>query len=494
MKRSRLLPLAGTVAAVTALGVTLALVQPGGTHSPRPLRLAAGTTARDALAPTASGAAPVGAGYTLTGTLPAGRPGDAPAYTLPKGPADASRVAALAAALKAGTPVRDGAGWRAGGLFVSGDAGQSWWFAPCAADTPVSPGERVACAVEGGVSGTPAGTTAASSPGSAGPGAVSTPGSLPRTGSGGSTTSSPVPPPAASPGPAPAPMSRDAVRAAAAPVFAALGLDLADAGVETWAYGGSVTSRTTVGGLEVSGMQTTVQVDRKGAVQGGGGFLATPDRGDRYPLVTAKEAYAELPPRATPMLCPVSPDGKGCGTPQPVQITGAHLGLVLSPLLDGGLALVPAWLFEAKGLTEPLAVVAVQKRFLPEPTAPPTAKPEPGASTEPGGAVPPAVPGSSGSGTTRVTVPVERAYAGSGNALIAVYGDSSSCPHQDVTGVAKESGGTVWVLLEADAPVPNTLQACTDDHRATEVTVPLQAPLGDRAVVDITTNKPVPRS
>jgi hypothetical protein len=99
MKRSSLLPVAGTVAAVTALGVTIALVQPGGGRSPRPLHLAATAVARDAAAPFAAGATAGSSGYTLTGTLPAGRPDDAPAYTLPKGPAGASRDAALAPAL-----------------------------------------------------------------------------------------------------------------------------------------------------------------------------------------------------------------------------------------------------------------------------------------------------------------------------------------------------------------------------------------------------------
>jgi hypothetical protein len=63
-----------------------------------------------------------------------------------------------------------------------------------------------------------------------------------------------------------------------------------------------------------------------------------------------------------------------------------------------------------------------------------------------------------------------------------------------VTGIAKESADTVWVLLEADQPAANADRACTDDYRAREVTVTLQAPLGDRTVKDITTNKDVPRS
>jgi hypothetical protein len=286
-------------------------------------------------------------------------------------------------------------------------------------------------------------------------------------------------------------MAKDDVRSAAAPVFAALGLDVGDARIETWAYGGSATLRTTVGGLEVAGMQTSVQVDRDGAVQGGGGYLATPDKGDSYPLVTAQDAYDELPPMMTAMLCPVGPDGKGCGTPQPVEITGAHLGLMLRALTDGGQALVPAWLFEAKGWTEPIAVVAVQKQYLLEPTPEPTSKPEPGASTEPGGAVPP-VPPATDPGTARQPVRVDKAYAGEGDALVAVYGQSGSCPLENVTSQVKEGADTVWLALEADAPAPN--RACTDDYGTVELVVKLQAPLGDRTVVDLSTNKPVPSS
>jgi hypothetical protein len=415
MRTKNVLPIAGTVAAVTAVAVTIALVQPG-EHQPRPLRLAAGGATSGAAkdAATLSAAAPSGSGYTLTGSLPAGRPHDLPAYTLAKGPADADVVAALARALHAGTPARTGAGWRAGGLFVSGDAGQSWWFAPCAADTPVTSGEQVACAIAIDAVPAPApvdkpGEAPASSAPNAGSAGttVDTPmmspnavrgGSSGSSGSGRATGTTVAPPPTPIASPAPEPMSKDAVRAAAKPVFDALGLGLAEARVEGSPYGGSVTLTRTVGGLEAYGLQTSVQVDRDGKVQNANGWLGTPARGDTYPLVTAQDAYDRLPPMMTAMLCPVGPDGKGCGVPQPTEITGAHLGLMLSALVDGGQALVPAWLFEVKGWTEPLPVVAVQPKYLPEPSAAPTTRPEPGASTEPGGAVPPAPPASSDPG------------------------------------------------------------------------------------------------
>ena len=520
MRTKNVLPIAGTVAAVTAVAVTVALLQPGD-HAPRPLRLAAGGAAsgeaKDAAQLSSSSAA--GTGYTLTGTLPAGQSDDAPAYTLPKGPADADVVAALAQALHAGTPVRDGDGWRAGGLFVSGDAGQSWWFAPCAADQPVSPDVRVGCAVA--VPGTVEGSAGGSAPNTGSATAPDTPVASPGTGSGTTTTSdgtttysetkpfqapqatpapspgtassgadAPPPAPQASPGAEPDPMSKDAVRTAVKPVFDALSLKLTDARVEGWPYGGSATLTPTVGGLEAYGLQTSVQVDRDGKVQSANGWLGHPDKGDSYPLVTAQAAYDDLPPMMTTMLCPVGPDGKGCGTPQPAEVTGAHLGLMLSALADGGQALVPAWLFEIKGWTDPLPVVAVQAKYLPSPEPAPrddpaTVKPEPG-----GGAVPPAPPASTDPGSARQGFSFDKAAHGdSPNEVVVTYGDSSSCPHENVVGMAKETPDAVHVVLEADAIDPDT--ACTEDYRAMERTITLLAPLGDRKVIDAHTGKEV---
>ena len=513
MRSRTVLPVVGTVAAVTALAVTVALVRPDGSHTPRPLRLAAGGVASGAADSTA--AAPkmaASSGYTLTGTLPADRPGDAPAYTLAKGPADSDVVAALARALKAGTPVHGKDGWRAGGLFVSDNPGQSWWWSPCAADTPVSSGEQVACASGVGV-GTVApvppppdsvssGGGSAPSAGSASGGSSSSAGSA--SGSNGTTTAD-APPPAspqpASPEPAPPAMSKDEIRTAAAPVLDALGLDVADARVDAWPGGGNVTVGRTVGGLDAYGLETNVSVDQDGKVSGGGGYLGTPDKGDSYPLVTAQEAYDELPPmERTMMMCPVGPDGQGCVQPQPTEVTGAHLGLMVEGMADGDLGLLPAWLFEVKGWTVPLPVVAVQKQYLPDPE--PVASDDPGVvppdggttstKPEPPGEVPPAPPVAD-PGASRTAFSFDKAARGTEpNQLVVTYGDSSSCPHENVTAEAKEDPTAVYVVLEADARDPKTI--CTDDYRIMTKTVTLRAPLGDRKVYDATTGKAVPLS
>jgi hypothetical protein len=522
MRTRTVLPVVGTVAAVTALAVTVALVGPDGHRSPRPLRLAAGGAASGAAQDSASLGAPKaagGSGYTLTGALPAGQPDDAPAYTLPKGPADSDVVAALARALKAGTPVRSGDGWRAGGLFVSGDAGRSWWFAPCAVDlpvssdpdSPVSSDSRVGCATaepappvpaegSGGGSAPSAGSadgSAGVAPDTASDTPVPSPGTKSSTRDGTSTGSTPDAPPATpvpaepSPAPEPDPVSKDVVRAAAEPVFAALGLDISKARVEGWPYGGSATLTPTVGGLEAVGLETSVQVDRDGKVQGANGWLGTPDKGDTYPLVTAQDAYDDLPPMVTTMMCPVGPDGQGCVEPEPTEITGAHLGLMVSGLADGGLALVPAWLFEVKGWTSPLPVVAVQAKYLPSPE--PVASSDPG-TVKPGdpGTVDP-VPPATDPGAARTMFSFDKVARGpEANQVVVTYGDSSSCPHVNVTAQAKEAEDAVYVVLEADAQDPDV--ACTDDYRAMERTITLQAPLGDRKVYDASTNRVVPLS
>jgi hypothetical protein len=76
--------------------------------------------------------------------------------------------------------------------------------------------------------------------------------------------------------------------------------------------------------------------------------------------------------------------------------------------------------------------------------------------------------------------------------LVVTYGDSSSCAHENVTAQAKEDTKTVYVILEADNRDPDV--ACTEDYRAVERTIRLQAPLGNRSVVDASTGKQVPLS
>lgn len=492
--RAKVLAPLGTFVVVAAVGVTAALVSSPGGHAPATLHLAAGRAANAAPSLATAG---TGGGYKLVGTLPSGRPADAAVWTLTSGSTDVDLVARLAKAFKAGTPVRTGSGWRAGGLFVSGDAGQSWWFSQCAPAT--SPD-----------------TTSSDTMSSSVVCAVATPGAVVNgTGSGGGSAGSggsaiaPLPPagPVAAPVEPPA-IAASVVRAAAAPVLAALGLS--GGTVTTSGYGGSVAVTRSVGGFQTVGLTTRVDVDRKGVVLSANGWLGEASKGDSYPLVRATEAFKALPALPRLEMCPVGPDGKGCPLPAAIEVTGAHLGLSLQALTGTGQVLVPSWLFDVKGSAEPLAAVAIQRQFLGGDA--PTKEPGTGSgSTEPGGgpivgptpeppvAVPPAEPlpdpGASGPATTRATFDFDLAKpsaAAHALALVLGYSDSSSCPHTNVTPLVKESADTVSVQLEADAR-PTGI-ACTNNALAKTVDVTLQFPLAGRKVVDLTDGKAVPLS
>jgi len=387
--------------------------------------------------------------------------------------------------------VRHGAGWSTGNLTVN-DSGD-WYFSPCASGGVVSSDGATSsftgCAIA--VPGTVSGGGSAGSPGvevypakpEVSPGAPNT----------GSTTAAPPPTPIASPLPGGRPDSRpiatpvpvpvaspsaSEIRAAADPVFQAVGLDPSDARLDSW----SAWVDRTVDGSQTVGLRTRVGVDATGSVTDASGWLGTLVRGDSYPLITAQQAFATLPAMPRMMLaCPVTPDGTGCPAPAPVAITGAHLGLTVHPLLDGGQVLVPAWLFEVRGSSDPIAAVAVDPKYLPQPE-PGTPVGGPPVS---GNAVPPAGP--------RAPFSFTKASRTAEAGILSVeYGDSSSCPHQNVTHSVKESADSVVVVLEADSF--RSLVACTDDYKAIDVVIKLQAPLGDRTVIDGATGRTIPLS
>ena len=145
---------------------------------------------------------------------------------------------------------------------------------------------------------------------------------------------------------------------------------------------------------------------------------------------------------------------------------------------------MPAWLFEVKGWGEPVPVVAVQPQYLDDPSDQPSDTPATG-TTDPS-VVPP--------GSARASFSFDKAARGdSPDVVVVSYGDNGTrCNHPNPTGVAKEDAGHVYVLLEADAPDPD--RACTEDYAEQHLTVRLQAPLGDRQVVDASTDKVVPLS
>ena len=163
--RARLLAPLGTLLAVTAVAVAVhAVGGRAGGPTRTVLHLRAGSAAATSeLTPTvgkargsggdnAGGATSGGdSGYRVVGVLPGAGPADGPVWDLPGGRADAALVRRLAAALGAGTPVRAGAGWRAGALTVTATPGQPWYWSPGCAPPQADPGAPpVVCASSGG--------------------------------------------------------------------------------------------------------------------------------------------------------------------------------------------------------------------------------------------------------------------------------------------------------------------------------------------------------
>ena len=376
-----LLPLSALLVAALIAGLTWA-VSSRSPHSPQVLRLLGAGSAADAVAPARaattpeSGTTQTGA-YRLTGELPSGHPADAPVYTL-AGPYDTSR---LAKALS-----REG--------LTTQHA--SWWWSSCTtAPAPVgAPDAKPAEPVPNSTKEMPAGPGPSTSPepssapaddpvsscavSSGVSGGVVTSGGGSSSGSG---TTEPAPPPE----PTTPSMSDLQARDAAHPVFAAVDLSITDAHVSITPYGASVWVDPVVNGLPTSGYTTRVELNQDRQITWASGFLGDPARGDSYPLVPAREAFDAIPiPPAMDMMCPVTPDGKGCLPPVPPEITGAVLGLDLRQTSGGDQVLVPAWLFDVKGSDQPLGQIAIAEKYLgnPEPTAEPgTGK---GTTTDPG--------------------------------------------------------------------------------------------------------------
>ena len=483
----------GVAVAVVAVVAGAALLGKSGSGEPPLLRLAGGSAdtasgAGWAAAPQAdsSRSSKIGApgvGFRLVGALPDG-PDEARARTLDRGAASEDDVRALAKALGVkGEPVRDGRTWRVAGLSVSGDAGQAWSMSRCGPDTAVASDSPLGC---------PGTTSASSGSGSAGSGGSD--GSAGSVGSVGTDSTDPAtvdpapdaPPPApdkpttvepalpvVSPCPdnarcvnpdiavAPPPLppqpeptlDPEVLRTAARPILAALGLAKAAIGVESYGSQGSVTADPVVDGLPTWGYQTRIEITADGSVLSASGYLGVPAAGASYPLISAKAAFEALSTLAQQQC-------DGCPESVPAKVTGARLGLQLTALQGGDAILLPAWLFAVEDWPMPLPQNAVVERYVErpgEPSPPPTGE--------------------------RQSFGFDAAYPTDDTTTIIVqYGDSGSCPREQVTHVAKESAESVVVLLEA-ATQPAE-QACTSDYRQVLVPVELQAPLGTRTLLD----------
>jgi hypothetical protein len=346
---------AAVVLVVAAVGVVAGVGSGKGPAQPPVLRLAnvAGGSAGLSFSPAAAasdkggspfkGGVPVsgarGSGWQLVGALPQG-PSSGRVYLLPAAATTRAFISALAGALgMSGAPRHLKGGWYVMSgtteLSVSEQDGGHWTYSNhgCIAGPVLDPQVGTACAV------------AKSSP----PSEVAKP----------------------------IPVAENVARSLARPVLEAVGVNAASARVDTEGGQQSVVLIPKVGGSTVIGLETRVSVDEQSQVVDASGWLATPTAAAAYPLMSARQAYDHLLQQPQPMMalampCRILPGKRDCAPIPDRVVTGATLGLTQAYATDRGILLVPAWLFQVRGQSTPVAVVAVQRAFLgqPEPTTP----------------------------------------------------------------------------------------------------------------------------
>ncbi|MEU1465322.1 hypothetical protein ABZ467_32565 [Streptomyces sp. NPDC005727] len=415
----------------------------GGGATPSPLRLDGWTRGgTEGIAPGEPD--PYGATYVAVGELPDG-PGSAPVY-VPGGEVGRERVARLAEALGVdGAPVAEGPGWRVGGKDGSG---------PVLRVNRAAPGDWTFSRYSPGTDDCRKVTVCAHDPAA----------------------------------PAADPVSVADAEKAAAPVLKALGQD--DARIDASRVMGAqrvVDADPVVGGLPTYGLTTGLTVDSTGELAGGHGQLATPVKGDTYPVLSAARTLELMNkgPKSTHRMgiggC-ASPvplkdrDERPCGgstsvpkASDPVKVEQAVFGLAARSS-GGRQVLVPSWLFEVRGSTPgggfTVAYPAVDPKYLVE-RSPAI---DPGALTAPGGPVP-----SKPTATTR-TVKAD-GYSADGRELSVSF-TGGVC--SEYRAAAKESAGRVTVTVTERS---RKGEMCVAMGKLYAKTVRLDAPLDGRQVV-----------
>ncbi|MFJ4962230.1 hypothetical protein EES43_06745 [Streptomyces sp. ADI96-02] len=377
--------------------------------------------------------------YRAAGELPDG-PGEAAVYRA-AGTVAPADVARLAKALGIpGSPRTVGASWQVGDedgpgalLKVGKQAPGSWTFTRSVPARPCDPG--MMCANEG--------------PGAGGD-----------------------------------PVSPAEAKAAAAPVLKAVGQGDATLNTNQLMEGVRVVNADPkVGGLPTYGWSTGIQVGPDGEVTGGSGQLKALEKGDVYPAVGAEQALKRLNAASRGG----GGDVAGCATPVPLEgepkpsqpqcvpsngnrapekrtVHEAVFGLALQQV-GGRQALVPSWLFTVRaapgGPESVVTQVAVPEEFLAEPP-----------SAEPGG-------------ERKVT-----SYDAGGRTLeVTFWGGVCST----YTASARESAGQVRIVV-TEKPRGGEKKPCVMIAKELKRTVALDAPLGDRTVIDAASGAKVPRS
>ncbi|MFE6225598.1 MULTISPECIES: hypothetical protein [unclassified Streptomyces] len=292
------------------------------------------------------------------------------------------------------------------------------------------------------------------------------------------------------------PVSEAAARAAAAPVLKALGQDDAKVSAAQVMNGSVrvVNADPVVGGLPTYGWSTGLHIGPDGRPVAGSGTLREPVKGETYPVVPAERALARLNEEskgAGPIGIggcatdpPAGEPGGGAGKdapcettvdvapPREVPVTGAVLGLAATDTAEGRM-LVPAWLFTADPAdAAPFTVTstAVAPEFL-EPPATPSPEPTP----EP----------SDGDAPVRR---IESFAVEPGGRTLAVTFWGGVC--STYTAHAAEDPRRVRVRIDEKT---DPERACVMIAQEITVKVTLDAPLGDRPVVDAASGEAVPR-
>ncbi|MFH8475119.1 hypothetical protein [Streptomyces sp. NPDC018000] len=290
------------------------------------------------------------------------------------------------------------------------------------------------------------------------------------------------------------PVSESAARAAAAPVLKAV--EQGDSALDTRQLMGSVrvvNADPVVDGLPTYGWSTGIQVGSGGEVVGGSGQLKGPAKGDSYPVISAGEALKQLNGAAS------RTDGRedvgGCATPVPLQDglkppeihcgtrTGAErptttvtvdkavFGLT-KQYVAGEQTLVPSWLFSVRpaagGTGATVSQIAVDPAYL--------AQDAPSANTPP--------PGNTEGAPRQIL-----SYSTDGRTLsVSFWGGVCS----KYAASATEDGNTVRVTVTESKPADD--KVCVMLAEELTRTVTLDAPLGDRTVVDAASGGAVPRA
>ncbi|MEV7981395.1 hypothetical protein [Streptomyces sp. NPDC086519] len=401
-----------------------------GAATPPPLALDGYSSGGNGIAPGEPN--PYGVTYRASGTLPAG-PGSAAVYQA-SGDVSKDRVAALAKAFGVeGAPVAEGQVWKVGtdndgtggSLQVNRTAPGLWTYSRYAPGTDNCKNGPVC-------------------------------------------TRDPVVP-------AGDPVSVADAEQAAAPVLKALGQD--DAKLDASQVMGAqrvVNAEPVVGGLPTYGWSTGLTVGKQGEVVSGNGMLATPAKGDTYPVLSAAKTLALL--NAAPgsghrmgiggcagSVPPKDRLEQPCAASSPsapsAVIEKAVFGLA-SQSVGGRQALVPSWLFQVRGAADRYTVTypAVDPEYLVSASA---AAPSPSASAS--------------AGTTK-DVKVD-GYTADGRDLTVAF-TGGVCA--DYKATADEGSEQVVVKVTA-TPWPDKI--CVMIAKQYHQTIRLDAPLDGRKVV-----------